>query len=64
MALTGIQIFKLLPKTNCRDCGAPTCMVFAVRLGEGGVDPEDCPSLAPENIAAINDYLSGFDLDY
>ncbi len=38
MALTGIQIFKLLPKTNCGECGSPTCLAFAMALaaGQGG----------------------------
>ena len=59
-----LKILKLLPKTNCRDCGAPTCMVFAVRLGEGGVDPEDCPSLSQENLVVITNYLKQFNFDY
>ena len=32
MALTGMQIFKLLPKTNCKECGVPTCLAFAMNL--------------------------------
>ena len=35
MALTGIQIFKLLPKTNCGECGTPTCLAFAMNLAAG-----------------------------
>ena len=35
MALTGIQIFKLLPKTNCGECGVPTCLAFAMNLAVG-----------------------------
>jgi hypothetical protein len=35
MALTGIQIFKLLPKTNCKECGVPTCLAFAMNLASG-----------------------------
>jgi len=35
MALTGIEIFKLLPKTNCKDCGEPTCLAFAMKLAAG-----------------------------
>jgi len=35
MALTGIEIFKLLPKTNCGDCGVPTCLAFAMNLAAG-----------------------------
>jgi acetyl-CoA decarbonylase/synthase complex subunit gamma len=38
MALTGIQIFKLLPKTNCKECGVPTCLAFAMNLAsESGI---------------------------
>ena len=35
MALTGMQIFKLLPKTNCKECGVPTCLAFAMNLASG-----------------------------
>ena len=35
MALTGIQIYKLLPKTNCGECGVPTCLAFAMNLAAG-----------------------------
>ena len=39
-----IRILKCLPKTNCRECGAPTCMVFATRVAEGVKDGDDCPA--------------------
>ena len=32
MALTGLEIYKQLPKTNCRDCGVPTCLAFAMKI--------------------------------
>jgi len=35
MGLTGIQIFKMLPKTNCGECGVPTCLAFAMNLAAG-----------------------------
>ncbi|MHB1326434.1 MAG: (Fe-S)-binding protein, partial [Thermoleophilia bacterium] len=35
MALSGLQIFKLLAKTNCKECGFPTCMAFAMQLAAG-----------------------------
>ena len=38
MPLTGIEIFKLLPKTNCGDCGVPTCLAFAMNLASGKVE--------------------------
>jgi len=40
-----IEILKLLPKTNCKECDAPTCMVFATLVAEGGKDASDCPAL-------------------
>ncbi len=48
MALTGIQIFKLLPKTNCKKCGFPTCLAFAMKLAQGGVDITACPDISEE----------------
>ena len=38
-----LQILRLLPSTNCRECGEPTCMVFAAKIVEGAKGPEDCP---------------------
>ena len=35
MALSGLEIFKKLPKTNCKDCGFPTCLAFAMQLAAG-----------------------------
>ena len=48
MALTGIQIFKLLPKTNCKKCGFPTCLAFAMKLAQGGVELSACPDVSDE----------------
>lgn len=48
MALTGIQIFKLLPKTNCGKCGYPTCLAFAMALAAGKVELEKCPTVSDE----------------
>jgi acetyl-CoA decarbonylase/synthase complex subunit gamma len=48
MALTGVQIFKLLPKTNCKKCGFPTCLAFAMKLAQGGVDLSKCPDVSEE----------------
>ena len=39
-----LEILKLLPKTNCRECGEPTCMVFATKMAEGAKGTEDCPA--------------------
>ena len=38
------EVLKMLPKTNCRECGEPTCMVFAVAVTEGVKGAEDCPA--------------------
>ncbi len=43
MALSGLEIFKLLPKTNCGDCGVPTCMAFAMKLAQKKAELSDCP---------------------
>ncbi len=40
-----IEILKLLPKTNCRECDQPTCMVFATKIAEGAKGPDDCTQL-------------------
>ncbi|MFH1091964.1 MAG: acetyl-CoA decarbonylase/synthase complex subunit gamma [Pseudomonadota bacterium] len=48
MALTGIQIFKLLPKTNCGECGTPTCLAFAMNLASGKAELEACPYVSDE----------------
>ncbi len=43
MALTGLQIFKLLPNTNCKKCGQPTCLAFAMKLAAGKESLDKCP---------------------
>ncbi|MDY6905982.1 MAG: acetyl-CoA decarbonylase/synthase complex subunit gamma [Thermodesulfobacteriota bacterium] len=48
MALTGIQIFKLLPQTNCKECGAPTCLAFAMNLASGKAELDSCPYVSDE----------------
>jgi len=48
MALTGIQIFKLLPKTNCKECGVPTCLAFAMNLASGKAELAACPYVSDE----------------
>ena len=58
------EILKLLPQTNCRDCGQPTCMVFASQVAEGGKGPGDCPPLNEENSKKLTEYLSRFHLDF
>ena len=58
-----IEILKLLPRTNCRECGESTCMVFAVRLADGAKGPENCPPLGDENRQRLEEYLSQYKLD-
>ena len=48
MALKGAEIIKKLPKTNCKECGYPTCFAFAMKLATGGAKLEDCPYLPTE----------------
>jgi ArsR family metal-binding transcriptional regulator len=55
-----IEILKLLPKTNCKECGQPTCMVFATQVAEGGRGPEDCPPLSHEERGKLDKYLGQF----
>ena len=43
MAMTGLQIFKLLPKTNCKECGLPTCLAFAMAIAQKKAKLDDCP---------------------
>jgi len=48
MPLTGIEIFKLLPKTNCKECGEPTCLAFAMKLAAGKAELSACPHVSDE----------------
>ena len=43
MALTGLQIHKLLPRTNCKECGSNTCLAFAMKLAQKKASIADCP---------------------
>ena len=53
MALTGIQIYKFLPKTNCKECGFPTCLAFAMKLAAAGVELSACPHVSEEGKQAL-----------
>jgi len=48
MALKALDIYKLLPKKNCKECGDPTCLTFAMKLAGGKADVELCPYLSDE----------------
>ncbi|MFH1707350.1 MAG: acetyl-CoA decarbonylase/synthase complex subunit gamma [Planctomycetota bacterium] len=55
MALTGMQIYKLLPKTNCKDCALPTCMAFAMQVAAKQKALTDCPHVSAEAQAQLSD---------
>ncbi len=58
MALTGLEIFKLLPKTNCHECGFTTCLAFAMNLSAGKIELSACPYVSEEakaEIAAVDE---------
>ena len=52
-----MTVFKELPRTNCRECGAPTCLVFATMVAEGAKGVEDCPPLDGDQKRALRDYM-------
>lgn len=58
-----IDILKLLPKTNCRECGEPTCMVFATKVAEGAKGGQNCPQIKEDNSIKLAEYMSRFKLD-
>ncbi len=55
MPLTGIEIFKLLPKTNCKECGVPTCLAFAMALAAGKAELSACPHVSEEAKAQLQE---------
>ena len=58
-----LEILKRLPKTNCRECGQPTCMVFASLVAQGVKGPDDCPPMDGESRRNLLDYLKPFNLE-
>ncbi len=54
MALKGLDIFKLTPKTNCKECGNPTCMAFAMKVAQGAMAVEKCPHMSAEALAKLS----------
>ena len=58
------EILKLLPKTNCKSCGQPTCMVFASMVAEGVTGAEDCPPLDASSSMKLSEYMSHFRFDW
>lgn len=55
MALKGLDIFKLTPKTNCKDCGCPTCMAFSMKVAQGALTADKCPHMSPDSLAKLNE---------
>lgn len=55
-----LEILRILPRTNCRECGHPTCLVFATHVMEGGKGPEHCPPLSEAGRRRLRDYLDQF----
>ncbi len=55
MAVKGLDIFKLSPKTNCKDCGSPTCMAFCMKVAQGAVPITKCPHMSQEAIALLSE---------
>ncbi|MEW6263299.1 MAG: (Fe-S)-binding protein [Thermodesulfobacteriota bacterium] len=58
-----MEILKLLPRTNCRACGRPTCLVFAAQAVEGVTGADDCPPLVEDKREKLLKYLAGFRFD-
>jgi len=59
-----LEILKLLPRTNCKECGQPTCMVFAARMAEGVRGSDDCPPLDAENKRSLKSYMGQFKFEF
>ena len=55
-----LEIMKRLPKTNCRKCGRPTCLVFATQMAQGVLTAADCPELPAQAYRRLEEYMSGF----
>jgi acetyl-CoA decarbonylase/synthase complex subunit gamma len=52
--MSGLQVYKLLPKTNCKDCGFPTCLAFAMKLAAKQVELDACPHVSAEAKEALS----------
>jgi len=55
MALTGLEIYKRLPKENCKECGLPTCLAFAMKVAAGQAGLDECPRLSDEARAELGE---------
>jgi len=61
--LNFMDVYKFLPKTNCKECGLPTCMAFALSLVKGEKKPEDCPPILDskykQDLEKLNELFGG-----
>ena len=55
MALKGLDIFKLSPKKNCKECGSPTCMAFCMKVAQGAMDISQCPHMSEDALAQLSE---------
>lgn len=55
MGLSGIQIFKLTPKKNCKECGCPTCMAFSMKVAQGALEISKCPHMSEDALAQLSE---------
>lgn len=55
MALKGLDIFKLTPKKNCKDCGFPTCLAFSMKVAAGAVEIGKCPHMSSEALEKLSE---------
>ena len=55
MAVKGLDIFKLSPKKNCKECGSPTCMAFCMKVAQGAVEITKCPYMSAEAVALLSE---------
>ena len=55
MPLTGLDIYKQTPKTNCKDCGVPTCLAFAMKVASGQAGLDECPHLSADARSALDE---------
>ncbi len=58
-----LTVYRFLPRTNCRECGQPACMAFAVLASEGAKGAADCPPLDDASRSKLRDYLGNFGFD-
>jgi ArsR family metal-binding transcriptional regulator len=58
-----LEILKLLPRNNCRQCGQTTCMVFSLLVADGVKEAKDCPGLSDPHKTKLQEYLEQFCLE-